>query len=643
MPAPWPQPPPRRIHLPRRRSTRNIAEGRSPIARRNPELAHQLGAPRLADHPQHQGPPRDAARGDLERPHPPHAKRRREPIQLPLGEAPLPAEAVPGGLPGPAAVGARGGREEGSEPRLPREPARPARRLRRGQVRSSPQARAGRPAPDLVRVLAVAAAHGRVHAVDQGPVGPPEDRLPPGGAHRLVGPRGAGAVAEIGLTVDLGAEHEGIGEVARADLGEHVGAGRHRLRLQRLGRRRGRHLARHEPAQELLERDAVDRRQGAGRVERQVEPAAVGAILPRARGGPALVLHALHHEPGVALHQHRHGAVADAERRAGLARELDPAGWACQHLAVDRGPHAVRPPQRLRRGAGARLAPVGGGEQQRPPVVHHPPRDAVHAPHRARLGADAGRLVASPLGLEPRPRRHGELREQGAPGQDRGRRPAGPHGEPRARRHLDLAAAAEQDPRAPEGAERDLPPPFHEPDGDERLAAGRELEPVAPQELHRIGEVRRGRRRQRRRLPRGRPAWLAGELPAARRRDLLLDRRRGSHLAGRRPVRGRRVAPRADEGRARPGQQDRERADAAHVARPGPPPASLRKARCSRPVTGPGRPAPTSRPPIRTTGRISRIVEVMNTSSAASRSAAGAPPRRRAPPPRARGAAPRRG
>jgi hypothetical protein len=59
--------------------------------------------------------------------------------------------------------------------------------------------------------------------------------------------------------------------VAGADLGEDVGTGRHRLGPEGLGRRSGGHLARHQPAQELLELDQEDHREPAAGVDGEVD------------------------------------------------------------------------------------------------------------------------------------------------------------------------------------------------------------------------------------------------------------------------------------------------------------------------------------------------------------------------------------
>ena len=188
----------------------------------------------------------------------------------------------------------------------------------------------------------------------------------------------------------------------------------------------------------------------------------------------------------------------------------------------------------------------------RPPIPYTAPTTrgrttTPFASHRRRAGS-----------RWPRSSERG-LREQGVVDDRRGGGAARADREARALRDLDRPAAPQD--HAPLGAraEGDLPLPLHEPDGDERLAPAREVEPMPPQHLERIGLRRPRGRQERRQLGRGeRRREILGGDRRTRRRDGRRGVGRGSRLGdgggGRRGPLGLR------DGRGRGGERGRGRA-----------------------------------------------------------------------------------
>ena len=125
-------------------------------------------------------------------------------------------------------------------------------------VEPAAQGRVGRAAPHVLVVLAVAAAGGGVDRVDEAAGVFAHEELPARGLHGGGGARVFAAGAGVDLAVLRRAEPIGIGEVARAELGEELVARGDCLRLERLGRRRRRHLRGHEAGQQLVLGDRVD-------------------------------------------------------------------------------------------------------------------------------------------------------------------------------------------------------------------------------------------------------------------------------------------------------------------------------------------------------------------------------------------------
>ena len=95
----------------------------------------------------------------------------------------------------------------------------------------------------------------------------------------------------------LGAEEVGVAEVSRADFRQHLAARGDGLRLERLGMRAGKNLARDDAFDEALHRNRRDQRKQALRVDRRIDRAGVRPRLESVEGVPHPELDLLHGDP----------------------------------------------------------------------------------------------------------------------------------------------------------------------------------------------------------------------------------------------------------------------------------------------------------------------------------------------------------
>ncbi len=150
--------------------------------------------------------------------------------------------------------------------------------------------------------------------------------------------------ARVGVLVEAVADRPGA-------RGDRVGARRDRLRLERLGRPRGRALGRDDAADVVLEADGVDRRDAApGGPE--LEGAAVAPVAHARHRGP------VQHEraPAGGVHAQRRGA---REQRLRALADDEP-GAAADHVVGLRG---IERPRADPRGAGERVLALGALQQ----------------------------------------------------------------------------------------------------------------------------------------------------------------------------------------------------------------------------------------------------------------------------------------
>jgi hypothetical protein len=77
----------------------------------------------------------------------------------------------------------------------------------------------------------------------------------------------------------LRAEQVRIGQMTGADLGQDLAPRRHRLGLERFGRRGGEDLRRDEPPKQILQRDQVHHGDLPGGIGGEAEPASIAAVL----------------------------------------------------------------------------------------------------------------------------------------------------------------------------------------------------------------------------------------------------------------------------------------------------------------------------------------------------------------------------
>ena len=214
--------------------------------------------------------------------------------------------------------------------------------------------------------------------------------------------RGGARVLVAGAGVDLAvlrrAQAIGIGQVARADLGQQLVARRDRLRLERLGRRRRRHLRRHQPGQQLVLGHGVDHRQLAAVVERDVELAEVAARLacpPRSLSTSRSSTQARR-----ARLEPDDGVVADDG--AALVDGLDGAARPLDQLGVQR---CRRCSTARRLAAASSSKPLDG--DQHAPAVEHLPLDREERAHLEGARRILLRAPARQLGLQLVGRRAG--------------------------------------------------------------------------------------------------------------------------------------------------------------------------------------------------------------------------------------------
>ena len=256
------------------------------------------------------------------------------------------------------------------------------------------------------------------------------------------------------------------------DLGQHLAPGGHRLRLQRLGRRRGEDLRGDQPAEEVLQRDQVHHRERPLDVGGKAQRAPVAPILEAVVGVTDAELHRADLESRaigrLGAHRPRRGSqrcpVAALEGELHLGRSA--------HFLGQSGADAVLAQQlglllRRRRGV------EGGLEQhQGPPVVDDLPHDAVDLAQLLQAGGETAGLPLRTLRGDAFPVGVGELGHldpEGAVGGGAGP-PADP--EQRARRGLEalLGIPGQEDPDRSQREEGHLPLALHDPDRNRGLA-----------------------------------------------------------------------------------------------------------------------------------------------------------------------------